>query len=457
MFSRRTRRRSGSIGGNTSTGTKSTVSGLRTPDVHVHFGENTVHVFGDSIMKSPGLGGSSSDPSLNILTPTGKSRKPVGFYSALRTHSMGNNTNNLDTTEGLHDTIIEFLLDIEAHMIAAMTPLSAFLRQITPIPLEVVRFDDYGRPLFPVGNHIFYESEQMNGMLLEGIVSRVYDQGERFDVVLVDDMIERNVYASQVKYTSAPIIQYLSLSDLAKHSVEDHNIVLTSYHGHREVMNSLSTAHLLRSLQLATSVLTNSRLQSQSLYPQAAQDLSVLAGQLAWLVVSNIAHHALAPMGHETSMIHQLNDLKRAIRPRETLQHTISSSAAAVVSGSTSPFVSYLDQQSSRTPLGTGTLTPTSSFTSAGSNTSSGGSSNSSIKWMYTTEWTQYVSFLDKWCEEIFYMLGRGATLETAEEEEEEESPAARIRKKRFVRVIIIVCVYLLLFLFILLLLSLLL
>jgi hypothetical protein len=163
-------------------------------------------------------------------------------------------------------------------------------------------------------------------------------------------------------------------------------------------------------------------MQNQQLYPQAGQDLSALAGQLAWLVVSNIAHHALAPMGKEISMIHQLNDLKRAIRPRDHAH----GAGLSTVSGSTSPFVSYLDQRDRghATPVG-GALTPTSSFTSAGS-------TSAYLKWMHTPEWTSYVVFLDKWCEEIFYILGRGTTLATAEEEVE-ESPSARIRKKRLV------------------------
>jgi hypothetical protein len=246
----------------------------------------------------------------------------------------------------------------------------------------------------------------------------------------MDDMVECEVHASQVKYTSAPIIQFQSLSDLAKHSVDDSSTTVTLYHGHPEVSNALSTSHLLRSLQLATSAVTGSRMQNQQLYPQAGQDLSALAGQLAWLVVSNIAHHALAPMGKEISMIHQLNDLKRAIRPRDNAH---GSGLSSVSGGSTSPFVSYLDQRDRghATPVG-GALTPTSSLMG-------GGNVSAYLKWMHTPEWTSYVVFLDKWCEEIFYILGRGTTLVTAEEEVE-ESPSARIRKKRSVFICIWFC-----------------
>ncbi len=118
-------------------------------------------------------------------------------------------------------------------------------------------------------------------------------------------------------------------------------------------------------------------------------------------------------------MIHQLNDLKRAIRPRDAA-HNYSASST----GSTSPFLSYLDQRDR------GHVTPLGGLSSS---SSSGATTSAHLKWMHTAEWSSYVTFLDKWCEEIFYMLGRGATLVTAEEEEEEESPSARIRKKRCV------------------------
>jgi hypothetical protein len=378
-------------------------------------------------MKSGGLPGDTVSEG-GTITPIIKARKPVGYYSSLHAHHHGAGgaggvagSSGADVAEGLQDSMLEFLLDVEAHMIAVMAPLATLLRQVTPIPLEVANFDEFGRPLYPVGQRVFYLSERAGGVLLEGVVARL-NGADTFSVVLLDGMIENSVHASQVRFTSAPLVQYQSLSDLAKHAVEDSSTTVTLYHGRTEVGNTLSTAHLLRSLQLATSAVTGSRMHNLPLYPQAGQDLSILAGQLAWLVVSNIAHHALAPMGREISMIHQLNDLKRAIRPRERSEGGLHS-----MSGSTSPFVSYLDHRRDRsqghaTPTG-GTLTPTSSLGSQGS--------SGFLKWMHAPEWTSYVTFLDKWCEEVFYILGRGATLVTAEEEEE-ESPAARIRKKRF-------------------------
>lgn len=355
--------------------------------------------------------------------------------------------------EGILNTLVEFLLDIEAHMIAVMTPLATYIRQITPIPFEVSNYDEYGHPLFPLGNRVFYVSDRSEGALVEGFVYKLHNGGELFDVMLLDDLIEPAVHTTQVRYTAAPIVQYQSLSDLAKHSVDDNTVTIAYRHGHPEVSNWLSTAHLLRSLQLATSAGTGNRMQNQRIYPQAGQDLSVLAGQLAWLVVSNIAHHALAPLGREISMIHQLNDLKRAIRPRDHSAGggTSGGGSSSTVSGSTSPFVSYLDHSRDRlpmTPITAGTLTPTSSIggSSAGAGVSASTSTSAYLKWMHTAEWSSYVTFLDKWCEEIFYMLGRGATLVTAEQEEVEESPSARIRKKRYVFVFLGVTFFLILY-----------
>jgi len=356
-----------------------------------------------------------STPSASGSGSGAKPRKPVGYYSSLR-GGLHSGSGDAGATEGVQLSMVEFLLDIEAHMIAAMAPISAYLRQITPIPMEVATYDEFGHPLFPLGSRVFYISEH-TGCLMEGIVHRLHPSGDLFDVVLMDDMVERNVHADQVRFTAAPIVQYQSVSDLAKHSIEDLSTTATFFHGHAELGNALSTAHLLRSLQLATSAVTGSRMQNQQLYPQAGQDLVVLAGQLAWLVVSNIAHHALVPMGREVSMIHQLNDLKRAIRPRDAA-HKEGGAAA----GSTSPFLTYLD------PRDRGHVTPMSGV----STTPAASAASSYLKWMHTPEWSHYVTFIDKWCEEIFYMLGRGATLVTAEEEEEEESPSARIRKKRY-------------------------
>ena len=406
------RKRSGSLGGVGSISRSGTAS-TGSPQ-HVHFGATTVLGPGASIMKSGEAPASAAANSASAL----KSRKPIGYYSSLRgEHS----TSGPSVGENVQHSMVEFLLDIEAHMIAAMAPLAAYVRQITPIPMEVSRFDEFGHPLFALGQRVFYISDQTNtGAVLEGFVLRLHPTGDRFDVVLLDDLVECDVYASQVRFTAAPIVQYQSISDLARHSIEELTTTAMFYHGHAELTNALSTAHLLRSLQLATSAVTNSRMQNQHLYPQAGQDLSVLAGQLAWLVVSNIAHHALAPMGREISMIHQLNDLKRAIRPRDAA-HNYSASST----GSTSPFLSYLDQRDR------GHVTPLGGLSSSSRDGASGAATSAHLKWMHTPEWSSYVTFLDKWCEEIFYMLGRGATLVTAEEEEEEESPSARIRKKR--------------------------
>lgn len=391
---------------------------------HVHFGETTVLGPGLSIMKTTSEDGSGTSPSGGSIM---KSKRAGTGALRITTGAGGDGS-----SEGILNTLVEFLLDIEAHMIAVMTPLATYIRHITPIPFEVSSYDDFGHPLFPLGNRVFYVSDRAEGALMEGFVHKLHSGGERFDVMLLDDLIEPEVHTTQVRYTAAPIVLYQSLSDLAKHSVDDNILTIAYRHGHPEVSNWLSTAHLLRSLQLATSAVTGNRMQNQRIYPQAGQDLSLLAGQLAWLVVSNIAHHALAPMGREISMIHQLNDLKRAIRPRD---HSGGGSSSSTVSGSTSPFVSYLDHRDRlpMTPMA-GTLTPTGSI-----NSSSGGASSSAyLKWMHTAEWTSYVTFLDKWCEEIFYMLGRGATLVTAEQEEVEESPSARIRKKRYVYIVCI-------------------
>jgi len=152
-------------------------------------------------------------------------------------------------------------------------------------------------------------------------------------------------------------------------------------------------------------------------------------------------------------MIHQLNDLKRAVRSRETAATMRGVGGVGMVAGGgvSSPAVA---PGGNATPLG---MLPSSSpsFSSSsprfGSTAAAGSGSSSSsgqqqqqqqqqqqllslLRWMHTPDWLRYVHWLDKWCEEIFYLLGRAVALVSEEEEEEqplEESPSWRLRKKR--------------------------
>jgi hypothetical protein len=160
-------------------------------------------------------------------------------------------------------------------------------------------------------------------------------------------------------------------------------------------------------------------------------------------------------------MIHQLNDLKRAIRPRDPgisgQLHGLGST-----SGSLSPFHSYLSggggtgagtgagvlhSSGLHSPLGAGMGAGAGTLGGAGAGAAHSAASGAGgvLQWMHAPDWQAYIVFIDKWCEEIFYILGRGATLVTVDDEvvEEEDSPAARKRKKRYVYCF---CVYLCVF-----------
>lgn len=237
-------------------------------------------------------------------------------------------SNSIDDTQQIEHTgvVIEFLLDIESHMILAITPLVTYLRQISPTGpyLEVSKYHEKsGLPIFTLGTHIFYiitsPEDTMCTLLVEGVIIKIYSNEENFDVLLVgSNLIESNIHCSQVCYTSAPLIQFQSLSELSKREV-DENMSIIFHHGHIQSYTSIyvSTAHLLRTLQLVTSTIAINRYKESKLLLTIQNNIRLITEQIIWLIVSTIAHHAYAPLGRETSMIHQLNDIKKLIHMKD--------------------------------------------------------------------------------------------------------------------------------------------
>ena len=387
-----------------------------------------------------------------------------------------------------------FSRHMEVLLLAALVPIVTCMRQSTPQPMEATHFDELGHAVFMPGSRVFYISA-VTGELTEGIIYRMNngsgasggdgasatataEAAVLFDVVLPDDRVESQVHPAQVRFTSQPLLLYQSTASLSHH---DHlpdpsapapaSVSWDAARGRRSgsaedalqaaaLASGMSTAHLMKTLQFCTSTTTWMRLLQPAadlagvvatttspivagagefaLDPPGAaliaSDLEVLAGQLAWLVVANVAHHALAPLGRETSMYHQLLDLRRLLRCKDP----------AAASGGLLGNSSSLDLCQTLGSIGEagGASTPTSSLlgTPGGVGQQVGAQLGQALQqqWQQGAQWIAYVHWLDKWCEEIFYMLGQRrffatSTAEDAEGQDMETEAEARRRRKRCV------------------------
>eukprot|EP01035_Chromulina_nebulosa_P023212 gene23212-30087_t len=212
-----------------------------------------------------------------------------------------------------------FLLEVEASIVSAMLALTSFIRQITPEPIDSSCILGSNALHYTVGSKVFYLSD------------RFLDIAQH-----PSNLLDSYVPVSSVKYTSAPLLTFWSYADLF------HN---ASRNAHQDSGNAadgpcLSTAHLLRCLRVTLSPTTALRLCRT--YATTSADnkeeasgknktnrrgsldengfwnfvTMILCNRYKNLNCQNIAHHAHAPLGRESSMIHQLTEVRRLIRMR---------------------------------------------------------------------------------------------------------------------------------------------
>ena len=276
-----------------------------------------------------------------------------------------------------------FLFDIECEMINSVASLVTFLRQILPDqPIEHCDQLINGHPFFPIGTKLFYRYD--NGEMqcvLEGIVKNINAEQHSYDLMLVNKLVDTNVHYSKVCYTSLPLIQFQPLSDLNKHDMDeiDHKINRASNSSNNNSDGAggtsfiVTTAHLLRTLQLVTSPVAANRIHEDK-YAITAQNAELIAGQLVWIIISTIDHHARAPLDRETSMINQLDDLIRIMRAN---RGSIATGSSTITSPSpTVPLKhSYLDTITSR------------------------------LAWMQNAGWISFTAWVEKRYERICYSL----------------------------------------------------
>mmetsp|Transcript_14638 Transcript_14638/g.20071 ORF Transcript_14638/g.20071 Transcript_14638/m.20071 type:complete len:341 (-) Transcript_14638:189-1211(-) len=294
---------------------------------------------------------------------------------------------------------------MEASMVSVLVPMVTFLRQITPDPVDINCILATHSVQYPVGCKVFYLSVCDGGSQIHpGVV--VANHGNYYVDIAQEPnlLLDTHVPIAAIRYTAAPLVSFQSLADLARRSYDTAD----------RADWSLSTAHLLSCLHFTMSLSTAQRLcipqRSQdndhvdaagkhvkgpagvelgSVGPAQALSLQLLAGQLSWLIVHNISHHAHAPLGREQSMIHQLRDVSQSLR-RDSKQQSILSPQHS--------------QSSSHNPKRGNKSDESSSGNT--SNAVDNAVGMSGVYWMDGSEWQAFVEWMDRWIEDLIGRLG---------------------------------------------------
>lgn len=106
-------------------------------------------------------------------------------------------------------------------MVSSMVALVAFVRQITPDPVDPAIANENEPTLYPVGSTVFYLSVCDNGSSIHsGIVVKSY--GDQFiDVAQQPShLVEHLVPVSSVKYTAAPLFAFRSAAEISRRPQE---------------------------------------------------------------------------------------------------------------------------------------------------------------------------------------------------------------------------------------------
>lgn len=290
----------------------------------------------------------------------------------------------------------ELLVEIESSLIAALVPVATFLRQITPEAIEYSEYNSYGEPVFKVGMRVFYVNSHTRE-LFEGNISHI-SSNDQLTITLLNGLIDKGVEPTQIKYTTDPLLGFKAMNDIVKKNLDEVDSVP------KEKSNNYlcETGYLHMLLHTLTSTETLKRLSVKT-NVHVLTDIKLLAGQMSWLMLSNLAHHALAPLGQETPMILQLVELRKLVRfrgpaktPRSRRKTPDSGDRASLLENPTS-----------------------------------------STEWMTSLDWVQYADWIDRSCEEVILYLSGGYHTYQFDRLEDFAMPleniddSTRVRKKR--------------------------
>ena len=202
-------------------------------------------------------------------------------------------------------------------MFAFANPLLSFLRgsvdlrEICGEEYEV----DYGKGFLrirhdhcdlPVGSQIYYLSGRCTGpqSFAKGVIIKVHHAKRTYDIQATSGLVDIDIPCREVAFSIKPVIPFAPVSSLHRDVVSESRYGASSA---AQMINTppvedgsgcpTSTAYLMRILSCVRKwsrkwtdieVVEHEKSLSMNMYV----DLSILCGQLVWLLVVNIAHHS---------------------------------------------------------------------------------------------------------------------------------------------------------------------
>jgi hypothetical protein len=223
-----------------------------------------------------------------------------------------------------------FFIDVAWAMFAVLNPCMSLLRNainFSEICGEEYEIDygygglrlrkDYCE--LPLGSRTYYMPNNVrpNQPFTQGVVIKVNHERKSYDIQATNGLVDADIHCSAVAFSVKPIIPFAALSSLNRDSIAESRLTASIHPGSIQASSEglygctsadsgacvarpssqCSTAHLLRLLTCLRKwskkwsdieVVEHEKTLSMNMYV----DLSVLLGQLVWLLVVNLAHHS---------------------------------------------------------------------------------------------------------------------------------------------------------------------
>ena len=181
----------------------------------------------------------------------------------------------------------------------------------------------------PVGSQTYYmsQSSAQSQLFTQGVVIKVNYERKSYDIQSSNGLVDVDVPCNAVAFFAKPLIPHCALSTLNKELVAESRLTSSSRSGVVSSSTSVkptallcSTAHLMK---LLTCTLKWSKKwnnievseHEKSLSMKIYVDLSILCGQLVWLIVVNVAHHSCCASDEVyTGIGEQLDEVRDLIK-----------------------------------------------------------------------------------------------------------------------------------------------
>lgn len=289
------------------------------------------------------LGGSGGKPGHiadNLLgTPGTGSSLGGGSQSFGGGRSTGGSCSKASRNRDRQHHLSNFFIDAAWAMLAVLNPAMALLRnsinfsEICGEEYEI----DYGRGglrlrkdscELPLGAQTYYMPNDVrpNVPFTQGIVIKVNHERKSYDIQASNGLVDRDIPCIAVTFSVKPLVPFSSTSSLLREVIA----VSGESRFHHDAQyaydwTTTTTAHLLR---LLTCLMKWSKKWSdieiveheKTLTMSTYVDLSVLCGQLVWLLVVNLAHHSCCASDCNEIYLgigDQLDDIRELIKPAD--------------------------------------------------------------------------------------------------------------------------------------------